>query len=106
MGSRRRRDRKRGKRPQGFSDRPWRGIYDPATKFLGVEGREKRQLLNTVSLWIAISIAVSSGFTGCFIGIEVGGLGVVSSWIIGLVVGAFAFSLAVDWLTKDRFLRP
>jgi len=98
--------RRRKRKPRGFSDRPWRGIYGPATKFLGSEGREKRGFLNTVSLWIAASIGISSAFTSCMVAAEPGGLGVVPSWIIGLAVGALAFNLAVNWLTKDRFLRP
>jgi hypothetical protein len=76
------------------------------TNMIDVHGPEKRTLLNSFSVWIACSAAISSGFTGCFVAIETGGVGIVSGWIVGLVVGVIAFTVTANWLSKDRFFRP
>ncbi len=97
--------RRRKRKPRGFSDSPWRGIYDPFTEFLGVDGPEKRTMLNTFSIWIAFAAAVSSGFGGCFFAIEEGGVGIVPGWAIGLFTGAIVFNVVMGWLEKDRYYR-
>ena len=81
-------------------------LYKMFTYVIDAHGSEKRGLLNWCAVWIACSVAISSGFTGCFMAIENGDVGVVSGWIIGLVVGAIAFSVTAGWLSKDRFFRP
>ena len=82
--------RKQTKRPKGFSERGTKPAYDLFTNLIDVHGPEKRAMLNTFSVWIAFAAAVSTGFGGCFFAVETGGTGVVSGWIIGLVVGAIA----------------
>jgi len=98
--------RKRKKKPQGFSE-PWsKPEYDLFTNLIDVHGPEKRAMLNTFSVWIAFAAAVSTGFGGCFLAVETGGTGVVSGWIIGLVVGAIVFNVVMGWLTESRHYRP
>ena len=98
--------RKRNRKPKGFSGPGTKPLYDMFTDLIDVHGSEKRALLNTFSVWIAFAAAVSTGFGGCFFAIETGGVGIVSGWIIGLIVGAIAFNVVAGWLTKDRFFRP
>ena len=96
----------RKRKPRGFSD-PWtKPAYDLFTNLIDVHGPEKRVLLNTFSVWIAFAAALSTGFGGCFVAIETGGVGIVPGWIIGLVVGVVVFNVVMGWLTKDRYYRP
>ena len=98
--------RRKRKTPKGFSGPGTKPLYDMFAGMLDVHGPEKRTLLNTFSVWIAFAAAVSTGFGGCFFAIETGGVGIVSGWIIGLVVGAIVFNVVAGWLTEDRFFRP
>ena len=98
--------RRKRKKPKGFSGPGTKPLYDMFTGMLDVHGPEKRTLLNTFSVWIAFAAALSSGFGGCFLAIEEGGVGIVPGWIIGLVVGAIVFNVVAGWLTEDRFFRP
>ena len=98
--------RKRKMRPKGFSGPGTKPIFDMFTHIVDIRGPEKRSMFNSFSALIACAVAVSSGFTGCFVAIETGGVGIVSGWIVGLVVGIIAFNVVAGWLTKDRFFRP
>ena len=98
--------RRKQKKPKGFTGSGTKPLYDVFTNLIDVHGPEKRSLLNTFSVWIAFSAAISTGFGGCFFAIETGGVGIVSGWIIGLVAGAIAFNLVAGHLTKGRYFRP
>ena len=98
--------RRKREKPKGFSE-PWsKPAYDAFSNLLDVHGPEKRQALNSVSLWIAGAAALSSAFGGCFFAIEKGGVGIVPGWIIGLVIGVIVFNVAMGWLAEDRYYRP
>jgi len=98
--------RRRKRRPRGFSE-PWsKPVYDAFTNGIDVHGPEKRGLLNVFSVWIAFAAALSTGFGGCFIAIESGGVGIVSGWLVGILAGVIAFNVVMGWLAGGRYYRP
>ncbi len=99
------RRRKRKQRAKGYSDPVTKPLLDMWSDYLGVHGTEKRELLNSGAAWTACSVAIVSGIAGCHIAIEDGGVGIVSGWTVGLVVGAIAFTVAANWLSNNRFYR-
>jgi len=98
--------RRKKRRPKGFSSKATKPLYDAFTNMIDVHGREKRGLLNVFSLWIAFAAAVSTGFGGCFVAIESGGVGIVSGWLVGILAGVIVFNLVMNWLARDRYFRP
>ena len=98
--------RRRRKKSQGFSSKETKPLYDAFTNRINVHGPEKREMLNTFSMWIAGSAALSTSFGGCFFAVETVGVGIVAGWLIGLFVGVIVFNAVASWLTEEWYFRP
>ncbi len=101
-----RRRRKRKRKPRGFGDRPWKWPYDLLLWATGVGGRQKRESLNYVSVWISASISLAAGLVGGVIVADLLGLGAAIGIPAGLATGCVAFDLTAEHMHRDRFYRP
>ena len=94
--------RNKSRRPQGFSERPFKSAYDMVLGKLGIGGKDKKAILNDFALWTAAVVGL-----GVFAGIVVGeALGVTAGVVAGIVAGSAAWSYAADALAKGRYWRP
>ncbi len=96
--------RKRKRRPQGFSERPFKGAYNMMLGKLGVKGPEKRAFFNDLSLYVALSLGAVAGLGGYGFFVEI--LGAAGGVIVGLLAAAGGFALVADYMAKDRYYRP
>ena len=96
--------RNKSRRPQGFSERPFKSAYDMVLGKLGIGGKDKKAILNDFALWTA---AVAGLGVGVLAGIVVGeALGVTAGVVAGIVAGSAAFAYAAARLTCGRYWRP
>ena len=96
--------RKRGRRPQGFSERPFKSAYNMMFSKFGVKGPEKREFFNDLSLYVALGLGATLGLVGYAVFAEI--LGTVEGVIVGLLAAIGGFSIVADWMARDRYFRP
>lgn len=96
--------RKKGRRPRGFSERPFKSAYNMMLGRIGVKGPEKREFFNGLSLYVALSLGVVAGLGGYAFSAEI--LGTAGGVIVALLAAAGGFSLVADWMARNRYYRP
>ncbi len=96
--------RKKGRKPRGFSERPFGSAYGMMLGKFGVKGPEKRVFFNDLSLYVALSLGVAAGLGGYGFFVEI--LGTAGAAIVGLLAAAGGFALVADWMARDRYFRP
>ncbi len=96
--------RKRRRRPQGFSERPFKSAYDMMLGKVGAKGPEKRKFFNDLALGVALSLGAAAGLGGYAFFAEI--LGTAGGVVVGLLAATGGFALAADWMVRDRFYRP
>lgn len=96
--------RARERKPKGFSERPFKGAYNMIFRKFDVKGSEKKECFNDLALYMAIGIGVAAGLAAGALSAVI--LGAAVGVIVGILAGIGAFSLAADWMVKDRFWRP
>ena len=96
--------RNKSRRPQGFSERPFKSAYDMVLGKLGIGGKDKKAILNDFALWTAAVVGLGAGLLA---GMVVGqALGVTVAVGAGIVAGSVAWSYAAEALAKGRYWRP
>ncbi len=96
--------RKKGRKPRGFSERPFKSAYDMMLGTFGVRGPEKREFFNDLSLYVSLSLGAVAGLGGYGFFAEI--LGTAGAVIVGLLAAAGGFALVADYMAKDRYYRP
>ncbi len=96
--------RKRKRRPQGFSERPFKGAYNMMLGKLGVKGPEKRAFFNDMALGVALALGAVAGLVGYAVFAEI--LGTAGGVVVGLLAAAGGFALVADYMERDRYFRP
>ena len=84
----------RNRRPQGFSTSPLRPLWHLALP--GIQGRERRQLFNTVSALGAVGAGLLVGCVALTL------LGPVAG-VLGLLIG---LQVTGQYVVERRFFRP
>ena len=96
--------RNKSRKPQGFSERPFKSVYDMVLGKLGIGGEDKKAMLNDFALWTSAAAGLGAGLLA---GMVVGqALGVTAGVVAGIVAGSVAWSYAADVLAKGRYWRP
>ena len=96
--------RKRKRRPQGFSERPFKSTYHMMLGRFGVKGTEKREFFNDLALGVALALGAVAGLGGYAVFAEI--LGTAGGVIVGLLAAIGGFLIVADWMERDRYFRP
>ena len=92
------------RRPRGFSEKPVKPAWDLMLRGVGVEGREKRDFFNDLS----VKIAAMAGLATCIVTTIAAeeSLGLAGGVVAGIAAGGAAFALAAHVLVRGRYWRP
>ena len=96
--------RNKSRKPQGFSERPFKSAYDMILGKLGIGGKDKKAVLNDFALWTAAAVGLGVGVFADMVVAQA--LGVTAGVVAGIVAGSAAWSYAADALAKGRYWRP
>jgi hypothetical protein len=96
--------RHKGRKPQGFSERPFKGAWNVILGRFGVTGSEKRSFFNDLALYAALGLGAVLGLVGYETFAPA--LGAVGGVIAALLAAVGGFSIVADLMARDRYFRP